>query len=136
MKQWDLKAEDLYHPGLQIYHINKDTTHDESHRQAKHQVMLLIQGSFQTQSHSHWLHWAPIRVWKFWKFSIKRMSQQAWSSFQRHLHQASKNHCFNNLMKRNKFNEETILALVWFDFSTVNKTFNQNKSIYDFQQRS
>jgi len=120
MKLWDLRAEDLSHRGLQICHINKDTTPDESHHQVKLQAMLLIQASFQTHDpHSHWLNWAPIRVWKLWKSSIKRMSQQAWSSFQRHLHQASKNHCFNNLMKRSKFNEETILALEWFNFSTV-----------------
>ena len=119
MKRWDLKAEDLSHPGLQIYHINKDTTPDESHRQAKHQVMLLIQASFQTKLLSHWLPLAPIRIWKLWKSSIKRMSQQAWLSFQHHLHQASKNHCFNNLMKRNKFNGETIPDLEWFNFSTI-----------------
>ena len=58
-------------------------------------------------------------VWKCSKSSIKQMSQQAWSSFQHRLHQASKNHCFNNLTKRNKFNEETILVLEWFNFSTV-----------------
>ena len=46
---WDHKAEDLFHPALQIYHINKDTTPDESHHQAKHQVMLLIQENFKTQ---------------------------------------------------------------------------------------
>ena len=45
---WDLRAEDPFPPVLQIYHINKDTTPDGSHHQAKHQVMLLIQGSFQT----------------------------------------------------------------------------------------
>ena len=46
MIPWDLKAEDLFPPVHQIYHINKDITPDGSHHLVKRQVMLLIQDSF------------------------------------------------------------------------------------------
>ena len=105
MKLWDLKAEDRFPRVLQIFPINKDTIRDGSHHQAKHQVMLRILSS------------------------IKQTNQQAWLSFQRHLHQASKSLCFNDLTKKSKFKEETILVSEWFDFWTIlNEEFGKINS--------
>ena len=55
MKQWDLRAGDPFHPVLRICHINKDIILDESLRQVKHKVILVIQDRFQAALFSHWL---------------------------------------------------------------------------------
>ena len=105
MKLWGHKAGDRYRRVRRIYPINKGTIRDGSHHQAKHQVMLRILSS------------------------IKQTNQQAWLSFQRHLHQASKSLCFNDLTKKSKFKEETILVSEWFDFWTIlNEEFGKINS--------